>query len=463
MGNSLSLAASKVLRSLVGGSMLFPALVSRLASAGDADENPLAPKQPHFAPKAKRVIFLYMSGGFSHIDSFDPKPNLLKDDGKLWNADWNNWMKGYLKKPSWSFSKRGASGIEVSDLFPEMASVVDDLCIIRSMHTRITTTMSRQHWESHTGSVIQGRSSMGSWVSYGLGTLDQTLPSFVVIAPFLPYGGGASWSAGFIPACHQGIRVTPGAEPIPFLQATKANSELKQVERECLEELNRKHLESRGVDSNLSARIKSFETAAGMQLEAPDVFDLSRETDSTLELYGLKRGGTQGFAWQCLVARRMLERGVRFVELVDSGSNNNWDSHEDMNAHKPRAANVDKAVCGLLKDLKARGLLDDTLVVFTTEFGRAPFTEHQNMKGREHHRWAFTSWLAGAGVKRGFIHGETDPYGTNVVNHPVHINYFHATILHLLGLNHEKLTYRFNGRDFRLTDVAGRVVTEILS
>jgi uncharacterized protein (DUF1501 family) len=238
---------------------------------------------------------------------------------------------------------------------------------------------------------------------------------------------------------------------------------LNKLEGDYLKELNRTHLDSRGVDSVLSARIKSFETAAGMQLEAPQVFDLSNESDATMKLYGLARGEAKGYAWQCLIARRLIERGVRFVELVDSGSNTNWDSHENMDTHRPRAKDVDSAVAALLTDLKSRGLLDETLVVFTTEFGRSPFTEKQDHPGREHHRWAYSSWLAGAGVKTGLVYGETDDYGTNVVKDPVHVHDFHATILHLLGFDHEKLTYRFSGRDFRLTDVAGRVIGGLLS
>jgi hypothetical protein len=306
---------------------------------------------------------------------------------------------------------------------------------------------------------------MGSWVSYGLGTFNQNLPSYAVLAPDLPYAGGQIWSSNFLPACHQGIRIIPGEEPIPNMRRRTASAELQQMELGLLASFNNKHLKARDPDPVLAGRIRSFETAAGMQREAPEAFDLSKESDATLALYGLERGLTSGFAWQCLVGRRLAERGVRFIELIDSGSNGNinWDAHNDMERIVPLAKNVDQPIAALLKDLKSRGMLDDTLVVWTTEFGRSPCIGSADGKGREHHARCYSSWLAGAGVKPGITYGTTDDYGNDVVDKMVHVHDFHATILHLLGLNHEKLTYRYAGRDFRLTDVHGNVVHDILS
>jgi hypothetical protein len=317
----------------------------------------------------------------------------------------------------------------------------------------------------HTGSVSVTRPSLGSWVSYGLGTVNQNLPSFMVIAPDLPYAGGQVWSADFLPACHQGVRIVPGHEPIPDMHRRLPAQQLQDLELGLLTSLNQRHAAMRGADSGLAGRIRSFETAAGMQQEAPEAFDTSKESDATLALYGLERGSTKGFAWQCLVARRLAERGVRFIELIDVGASagRNWDAHGDMKTHEPLARNVDKPIAGLLRDLKSRGLLEDTLVVWTTEFGRTPLVGSADQKGREHHAQAFCSWLAGAGVKGGIAHGLTDDFGNEVADKRVHVHDFHATILHLLGLDHEKLTYRHAGRDFRLTDVHGNVVHEILA
>jgi hypothetical protein len=347
-------------------------------------------------------------------------------------------------------------------MFPQIAECADDLCLIRSMRNDHA-----DHFQAtlgiHTGSVTFARPSIGSWVSHGLGSVNQNLPSFVVLAPHLPYAGGQVWASDFLPGCHQGTPVTPGPEPIANIQRRQANAELQTLELGLAQAFNRRHLSQRPRDANLTARIQSFETAFGMQSEAPEAFDLSKETEATHQLYGLPRGSTKGFAWQCLVARRLTERGVRFVELIDTGASNNWDSHSDMAAHGPLAKNVDRPIAGLLKDLKARGMLDDTLVVWTTEFGRTPFNTAKDAKGREHHAEVFSSWMAGGGVKGGFSYGASDEHGCAVAEDEVHIHDFHATILHLLGLDHEKLTYRHAGRDYRLTDVAGRVVKEIIA
>lgn len=446
----------QAIRSLVSGSLLLPGIVSQLFAdeAGD-EENPLAPRAPHFPGKAKRVIFLYMSGGVSHLDSFDPKPRLIADAGQL--ARKSSTVK-YLP-PLWDFKPGGKCGTEVSDLFPYIRDCVDDICMVRSMYGD-----NNDHFQAtlgiHTGSVSFKRPSLGSWVSYGLGTENQNLPSFAVLAPSLPYAGSQVWSADFLPGCHQGTRVVAGAEPIPDLNRRSATPEIQNLELGLLDRFNRKHLAQRPADPMLSARIKSFETAFGMQREMPDVLDLSKETEATLNLYGLERGSNKGFAWQCLVARRMVERGVRFVELIDVGSHDNWDAHADMKTHLPLAKNVDQAIAGLLKDLKSRGMLDDTLVVWTTEFGRSPVGEG---RGRGHHNSAYSSWLAGAGVKGGTVYGKSDEYGNGIAENPVHVHDFHATILHLLGFDHKKLTFRHGGRDFRLTDVAGKVMPALLA
>ena len=315
----------------------------------------------------------------------------------------------------------------------------------------------------HTGSFAFARPSIGAWVSYGLGTVNRNLPSFLVLAPQMPYAGTQVWASDFLPGAHQGTRVVPGAGAGRQPPPARRRRARQQLELDALKAFNESHLATRQDDPALAARIRSFETAFGMQSEMPEALDLSKETDATLALYGLKRGQTDGFGWQCLVARRLVERGVRFVELIDTGSSGNWDSHGNMADHGRLAKNVDQPIAGLLQDLKRRGLLDDTLVVWTTEFGRTPFNNTAANPGREHHNWAFSSWLAGAGVKRGIVHGATDEHGIKAVEKPVHVHDFHATILHLMGLDHTKLTYRHAGRDYRLTDVHGDVVKEILA
>ena len=454
---------------MVGGSALLPGLVSQLIAedaVGSAAVDPLAAKTPPLPAKAKRVIFLYMSGGVSHVDSWDPKPKLFAAAGTT--ADVNEYQgrkgnyKMFLKRPQWDFAPHGKCGTQVSSLFPHQAECVDDLCVIRSMKSDHTN-----HYEAtlgmHTGSFTFARPSLGSWVSYGLGTINRNLPSFVVIAPQSPYAGGQVWGSDFLPGAHQGTLVVPGAEPIANVKRRVANSALQELELGLMGRMNQRHVASRSFDPLLQARIRSFETAFGMQMEVPQVLDLSKESDATLDLYGLKRGETNGFGWQCLMARRLVEQGVRFVELIDTGSSGNWDAHGDMLTHAPLAKNVDQAIAGLLRDLKQRGMLEDTLVVWTTEFGRTPFVEAKNANGREHHHWVFSSWLAGAGVKAGSVYGESDDFGINVGKDPVHVHDFHATILHLLGFDHERLTYRHTGRDYRLTDVSGNVVRGLLT
>jgi hypothetical protein len=351
----------------------------------------------------------------------------------------------------------------ISDLFPHLAECADELCVIRSMKTD-----HRDHTQGplgmHTGSVTFTRPSMGSWVSYGLGSTNRNLPSFMVLAPHLPFGGEQVFSSDFLPAAHQGTRVIPGAESVPFLKPR--SSKAQEGELELLAAYNRDHQVGRESDAALAARIRSFETAFGMQKEAPEAFDLSKESDATLRLYGLERGKTTGFGWQCLVARRLAERGVRFVELIERGQGlyDTWDSHENLVPdHSRRAKAADQPIAALLKDLRSRGMLENTLVVITSEFGRPPFEDGSSGKGRGHQITAFTSLLAGGGVKGGLVYGATDDYGIHVAENPVHLHDFHATVLHLMGLDHERLTYRHLGRNFRLTDVSGHVVKDILA
>jgi hypothetical protein len=469
----LAISRRAAVSSLVTGSTLLSGLTSDLIRASDhtAVEDPLRPQPGHFAPKAKSVIFLNMSGGVSHVDSFDYKPALFEDQGKTYQvpeimlrafAPNNRAAAKYFKRPDWNFAQHGKSGLWISDMFPHVAQCADELCVINSMrnshadHFQATLGM-------HTGSVTFPRPSIGSWVSYGLGTFNKNLPSFVVIAPNLPYAGTQVWSSDFLPGCHQGTLVSPGQEPIPNIRPKQAASQLQRLELDLAQAANRKHAANRAPDPLLDARIQSFETAFGMQMAGPEALDLSKESDETLSLYGLDRGSTKGFAWQCLAARRLIERGVRFVELIDTGAGGNWDSHGNMADHGRLALNVDRPIAALLRDLRSRGLLDETLVVWTTEFGRTPFNSSKDAKGREHHAEAFSTWMAGAGVRPGISYGSSDDHGCAVAEKEVHIHDFHATILHLLGLNHEALTFRHAGRDFRLTDVAGNVVHDILT
>ncbi len=454
------------IRSLAGSSLILPGVLSDLFAADD----PLAPRAPHFKPRAKRVIFLHMSGGVSHVDSFDYKPRLIADHNKPYEvpkkmleafAPENRSEVKFYKRPQWEFKQRGQSGLWISELFPKVAECADDLCLVRSMfsdnadHAQATLGI-------HTGSIGFTRPSMGSWISYGLGSENANLPSFMVIAPALPYSGAQLWSADFLPGCHQGTRVVPGPEPVPNIKRL-ADAGVQEMELGLSAAFNHRHLLARDNDAQLAARIRAFETAHGMQAAAPEAFDLAKETDATHQLYGLARGSTKGFAWQCLIARRLAERGVRFIELIDTGASGNWDSHGNMNDHVGLAKNVDQPIAALLTDLKQRGMLNETLVVWATEFGRTPFNTAKDATGREHHAQAFTCWLAGAGVRGGFSHGETDDFGNSIVADPVHVHDLHATILHTLGLDHTRLTYRHAGRDYRLTDVHGHVVKEILT
>ncbi len=457
-----SLGRREILRSAMAGSLLMPGILSELmASESTPDTDPLKPKASHFGSKAKRVIFVFSNGGVSHMDTFDYKPELFKADGKMTGVGGglsNEQRK--LLKPLWDFKPGGRCGTLVSDLFPYLRQQMDDICLIKSLNGN-----DNEHYNAtlgmHTGSFFFSRPSIGSWVSYGLGTENQNLPSFIALAPKMPYAGTQIFNNDFLPAYHQGVRVVGGPEPIADLKPRSMEPGLQEMELQFADILNNRHMQERANDSELSARIRSFETAFHMQTDAPEAFDIGREDDRTLELYGLHRGDNEGFGWQCLVARRLVERGVRFVELVDGSSSHNWDQHGNMAEHADHAKVIDKPLAGLLQDLKARGMLDDTLVVWTTEFGRTPGVDGE--KGRGHHSACFSSWLAGGGVRGGISYGETDEIGAKVADNGVHVHDFHATILHLLGIDHTRLTYRHAGRDYRLTDVHGKVIKSILS
>ena len=449
-----------VIQSLAAGSLLMPGLLSELLAQVDS-RDPLAPKQPHFPAKAKRVIFIFSNGGVSHMDTFDHKPELFKADGKKMGigGGLSNQQK-VLLKPLWEFRPGGQSGTLVSDLFPHLRECMDDICLIKSMKSD-----DNEHYQAtlamHTGSFFFSRPSIGSWISYGLGTVNSNLPSFMVLAAQLPYAGTQVYANDFLPAYHQGVRVVPGKEPIVDLQRRTPQEKIQQREIGLTQSINDLHLAERGNDQELAARIRTFETAFHMQTEAFEAFDIANESQETLDLYGLKDGQSEGFGWKCLVARRLAQRGVRFIELIDGSSSKNWDQHGNMAEHADHAKVIDLPIAGLLKDLKRSGMLEDTLVVWTTEFGRTPGVDGD--KGRGHHSACFSSWMAGAGVKSGISYGRTDELGATVAENRVHVHDFHATILHLMGIDHTKLTYRHAGRDYRLTDVHGNVVRDILA
>lgn len=429
-------------------------------AARSGQAHPLAPRATHETPKAKQLVFVFLTGGMSHVDTFDPKPQLAVDHGKTVSAeDLRTITTQPLLRSPFTFSRHGDAGIEISELFPYLGRVADELCVIRSLHTDIL-----EHFQSvlamHTGSATVPMPSLGSWLSYGLGTLNPNLPPYMVLCEHLPYAGSQVWDSSFLPPEHQGTRIMPGDEPIPNLKSQAKSSTIAELERALLRDVNEAHAAARAGDPNLRARINSFHTANGMMQVAPELFDLSEETKGTLDLYGVKEADRTSFGWQCLMARRMIERGVRVVELIDSGASGNWDSHGDMQAHRPMAARADRPLSAMIADLRQRGLLDETLVVICTEFGRTPWDKGP---GRNHWHRAFSSLFVGGGVKGGISYGKTDEYGILPVENPVHVHDYHATILHLLGLDHTELTYRYAGRDFRLTDVSGEVLDEILA
>jgi hypothetical protein len=449
---------------LADAGLLAPSAIAGAAPAGNAEAmvsgDPLAPKPPHFPARAKRVIFLFMNGGPSHVDTFDPKPALHKYGGQDPPAGiaTGRRKRGKLMPSPFSARPHGESGIAVTDLFPHLAAGIDEICVIRSMYTD-----NPNHEPSllmmNSGNMQPIRPSLGSWLTFGLGTLNQNLPGFVVLCPGKPVVGPQLWSSSFLPGVYQGTHIrNQSIDPDRIIRdvANRYYSPPEQrAQLDLIQALNRDHLKARVKDEALEARIASLEIAFRMQFAAREAFDLARESAATRALYG-----TGEFASACLIARRLAERGVRVIQVY-YGSDQPWDDHQDIGRHRDHAQKSDRPIAALLKDLKARGLLEETLVIWGGEFGRTPFSE--GAKGRDHHSLGFSMWLAGGGVKGGYVHGATDELGMQAVDHRMHVHDLHATILYLMGLDHERLTYRYSGRDFRLTDVSGHVAREILA
>jgi len=453
----------------------FLALAGLAAQTAGRPANPLAPRPGHHRPRAKRVIFLFMGGGVSHLDSFDYKPALYANDGRMLEfldqraiAKTGAGATGRVMKPLWEFRQRGQSGRWVSELFPHLARHADDYCVVRSMHTEGVA-----HGPAtlflHTGATNQLRPSMGSWVTYGLGAESENLPAFVSLSPTLANGGPRNYGSGFLPAVFQGTALGRSGQKAAeaafrHVRHPDLSPEAQLRQFELIRGLNGDQLRARPGDRELEALAHSYELAWRLQSHAPDTLDLSRESPATLALYGIGEESTDDYGRQCLMARRLAEAGVRYIQVNYSDNTNNpaWDQHSNMPKHLDHAVRVDKPVAGLLADLKARGLLEDTIVWWGSEFGRTPYAE-RNGTGRDHNPTGFSVLLAGGGFKSGFAYGETDEFGHFAVENKVHMHDLHATILHQLGLNHEQLTFRHDGRDYRLTDVHGRVVHDLLA
>ncbi|MDB6151446.1 MAG: hypothetical protein JWQ44_2894 [Chthoniobacter sp.] len=456
------------LGSLALGSVLGPAL--NVHGAESASLNPLAPRTPHFPAKAKRVIHLFMNGGPSHVDTFDPKPELTKYHGKELPFKLNSERKtGAAYGSPFKFEKRGQSGIEVSELFAKTAESIDEICVIRSMHADVPN-----HEPSlllmNCGESRQVRPSVGSWVTYGLGSENQNMPGFISMCPGgYPIQESQNWQSGFLPGVYQGTHIdtkfTEVEKLIENIRNSAVSTKEQRAQLDLLKQLNEEHQRRRQNDAQLEARVQTFELAYRMQMDAADAFDINREPQAIRDMYG---AGVQGR--QMLIARRLVERGVRFVQ-VWHGEGQPWDSHDDIEAnHRRLAGECDQAIGALLKDLKQRGMLEDTLVIWGGEFGRTPTVELPQagsnagkINGRDHNHHGFTTWLAGGGVKGGSVYGSTDEFGFKAAENPVHVHDLHATMLRLLGFDHEKLTYRYAGRDFRLTDVHGKVIDQIIA
>jgi hypothetical protein len=431
--------------------------------------NPLLPKPPHFPARAKRVIFLFMHGGPSHVDTFDYKPELIKHHGQPLPFEKPRIQfaqTGNLLRSPWTFRQYGQSGAWVSDLFPHVGRCVDDITFIKSIHGS-NEAHGGALLKMHTGSDTFVRPSMGAWISYGLGTENDSLPSFITISPTLGHGGVRNFGSAFLPPIHQATRIGSAKKRkaeedsvVPNLTNPNIPAELQALQLNFARDLDqlKRPVPHSMADADLDARIESFELAFRMQTEAPEVLEIDSESESTLKLYGIDGGPTDSFGRQCLLARRLSESGVRFVQ----SSHAYWDQHSDLKEqHGTLAEQIDRPIAGLLTDLKQRGLLDETLLIWGAEFGRTPTAQGDN--GRDHNPHAFTYWMAGGGVKAGFSYGESDEFGFYATQDKVHVHDLHATILHLLGLDHERLTYRYGGRDFRLTDVEGSVVNQIFA
>jgi hypothetical protein len=450
------------------GWLALNAMLSECRAAGEA-ASPLRPLAPHHTPRAQRVIYLFMHGGPSQVDTFDPKPELIKAAGQPLPERFGTVMTrrkvatNPLLAPVKPFRPHGESGLEVNDFLPHIAECADDLCVLRSCHGD-SVNHPQSVYQMNTGSILMGRPCLGSWVAYGLGTENQDLPAFVV----LPDPGGGvkggppAWGSGYLPASYQGTTMRPGKHPLLNLQRMAGQSDSDQRRwLDFVQLMNAEHQSAHGGVDELSARISTYELAYRMQAAAPEAVALAEETAATQRTYGLDDKETAEFGTRCLLARRLIERGVRFVQLY-SGDTNGWDAHNDVRSnHTQMCGRTDKPIAALLRDLKQRGLWDDTLVIWGGEFGRMPMSEQGT--GRDHNPWGYSVWLAGGGVRGGMAYGATGEFGLRAAENPVHVHDLHATILHLLGLNHERLTFFHQGREQRLTDVEGHVVREILA
>jgi hypothetical protein len=469
-GGALPSRRELLQRSALGfGYLALAALLAEDGAAetvGAAQAPPLP--APHFPPRARRVIFLFMKGGPSHVDTFDWKPLLERDHGKPLPFEKPRVQfspTGNLLRSPWRFEPRGACGMPVSELFPEVAKNVDDICFINSLHGT-NAAHGGAVLKLHTGSDSFVRPSLGAWVAYGLGGENRNLPAFITICPTLAHGGVNNWGAAFLPASCQGTPLGVASQPstravLRHVENPRYSRAAQRRQLDLLDEINRAHLRASSAGGELESRIRSFELAFRMQMEMPAAQDLGSESEATRKLYGLDDPVTENFGRQCLMARRFAERGVRFIQVTHSDSMVQWDQHGDLRGgHLKNAREVDRPIAGLLADLKCRGLLSDTLVIWGGEFGRTPTA--QGTDGRDHNPEGFTMWLAGGGVRGGLRFGATDDYGFYAAVDKVHVHDLHATILYLLGLDHERLTYRHGGRDFRLTDIHGAVVRGIL-
>ncbi len=442
------------------GYLAFSAL-STWAAEKEADpDGPLAPKPPHFPARAKRVVFLCMEGGPSHVDTFDHKPQLTRDSGK--EIGFGRVPTAPLLASPWKFQQHGSSGLWISELFPEVARHADDLCVINSMQTDLPNH-TQAFLQMHTGIFQFPRPSLGAWVLYGLGTENDNVPGFITLAPPVGNGGPTNYGSSFLPAIYQGTRIGNAGKPIADasvnnLSNTKRTPAAQRLQLDLVQSLNREALARERIHTGIESVIESYELAFRLQSELPKLMDVDGESKATHALYGIGNPATDNFGRQCLLARRFLEAGVRFVEL----SHGNWDQHNSLlELHGKHALATDRPIAGLLADLKSRGLLDETLVIWGGEFGRTPYAQRGD--GRDHNHKGYSIWMCGGGIKGGMSYGRTDDYGSEAVENPVHIHDWHATLLHLLGLDHEKLTYRFAGRDMRLTDVKGNVVRDIIA
>jgi hypothetical protein len=459
----------------IGSTALLSLLIKDGAILAERVSTPLGRAFLPQVPKAKRVIHIVACGGVSQIDSFDYKPELEKFHGKSLSGERPDvffGQVGLLRKNDWEFRQRGKSGLWISELFPHLATVADELTVIRSMYAE-TSNHTPATFQENTGFRLNGFPVFGAWASYGLGSESEDLPAFVVIPDprGVPAGGSINWTNGFLPAQHQGVVVRSQGTPIEDLFPVRSSSSEREADmRRLLVDLNERHRSSRG-DDELSARMRSYELAARMQRVVPEVTNLAQETSDMHRLYGLDQPSTSDFGRACLLSRRMLESGVRFIQLFSGGAFGspriNWDGHEDMiQNHSQEALRIDRPIAGLISDLRQRGMLDDTLVLFTSEFGRTPFAQSASNvigKGRDHNQFGFSVWMAGAGLKPGIAYGSTDEIGMTAVENRVHWHDFHATVLHLLGIDHEELTFYHNGIRRRLTDVSGSVIQDILS